>query len=229
MPTTGYTMPTYTAPANDRVVTTENVVTPMQQTVMVPQTTYQNRTIQVPQVSTVQVPTQYMETYEQAYQVPKYEQVPYQYQVPRTYTVMETMTAYQQRPVYQQKSRTVQVPRTYYENVEVPYTEQVYETRTQPVQVPRTAYTQQPVTTMATQTVQEPVTYQVPMTQTVQAVQQVNRVVEYARTPVNQYVVPGATTYGAAMPYTGYGGYAGYGTISQPAGTSGSAAPQTNV
>ena len=82
-----------------------------------------------------------------------------------------------------------------YETVEVPYQEQVFETKTQQIQVPRMTYEDQTVTQMVPQMTQEPITTQVPMQQTYQQVQQVQKVVEYARMPVNQYTVPGQSYY----------------------------------
>merc|ERR1740117_1019008 len=78
-----------------------------------------------------------------------------------------------------------------YEDVEVPYREQVMEVKQQTMQVPRMTEEMQSYTTYANQTIQEPVQVMVPQTQTVNTVQQIQKVVEYARTPVNQYVVPG--------------------------------------
>jgi hypothetical protein len=46
----------------------------------------------------------------------------------------------------------------------------------------------------------------VPQTQTVNTVQHIQKVVEYARTPVNQYVVPGPT-YTVPTGQVAYGGY----------------------
>ena len=65
------------------------------------------------------------------------------------------------------------------------------ETKQQTVQVPRMTEELQQYTTYAQQTVQEPVQVMVPQTQTVNTIQQINKVVEYARTPVNEYTVPG--------------------------------------
>merc|ERR1740127_241391 len=78
-----------------------------------------------------------------------------------------------------------------YEQVQVPYQEQEFEMKEQTYQVPRMTEEIQNVTNYVTQTVQEPVVNMVPQTQTVNTVQQINKVVEYARTPVNTYTVPG--------------------------------------
>jgi len=72
----------------DRQVYTESITVPTQQTVMVPQTTYQARMIQVPQVQQVRVPHQIMETQSYQYQVPKMEVETHSQQVPKTVTVM---------------------------------------------------------------------------------------------------------------------------------------------
>jgi hypothetical protein len=248
MPTMSYAAPqmsyaapqmSYAAPQVDRQVYTEQVTVPQQVTSMVPQTTYQARTIQVPQVQQVRVPRTTYETQTQNYQVPQmtYEtqtiQVPKQIMVPQmTY---ETQTIQVPRPVYETKYRTVQVPRTVYDEQQVPYQEQVYETRSQTIQVPRMTEEIQNVTNMVQQTVQEPVQTMIPQTHTVNTIQQINKVVEYARTPVNQYTVPGPTytqpvqqmSYAPQMSYSmpsmsmpayggysmpAYGGYSGYST-----------------
>merc|ERR1711865_319053 len=104
-------------------------------------------------------------------------------QVPKTVMVPQT--------TYETKYRTVRVPKMTYEDVEVPYREQVMEVKQQTMQVPRMTEEMQSYTTYANQTIQEPVQVMVPQTQTVNTVQQIQKVVEYARTPVNQYVVPG--------------------------------------
>jgi hypothetical protein len=100
--------------------------------------------------------------------------------------------------------------------------------------VPQTTYQNQVIQEAVTVNVPQQQTVQVPITQTVNTVQTVNKVVEYARTPVNQYVVPGASytqptvqvaygqptygqptygqpTYGQAFPGVAVGGYGGYG------------------
>merc|ERR1712216_979169 len=107
-----------------------------------------------------------------------------------TYETYQYQTA---KPVYETKYRTVRVPKMTYEDVQVPYQEQGMETKQQTIQVPRMTEEIQAYTSYAQQTVQEPVQVMVPQTQTVNTIQQVNKVVEYARTPVNEYTVPGPT------------------------------------
>ena len=176
-------------------------------TVMVPQTSYQARQVQVPQVQQVRVPRQVMEQQVSYIQVPKMEvqehKVPTQKTIMVPQVVEETYTYQTQRPVYTTKYRTVQVPKMIYEPVEVPYQEQEFEMKEQTYQVPRMTEEIQNVTNYVTQTVQEPVVNMVPQTQTVNTVQQINKVVEYARTPVNQYTVPGPSyTMPAQQTYT---------------------------
>ena len=85
------------------------------------------------------------------------------------------------------------VPQTVYETqtIQVPKTVMVAQTGVQ--QIPRT------VTSYAAQTVQEPIQVMVPQTQTVNTIQTINKVTEYARTPVNTYSYAGPTT---TMPVT---------------------------
>ena len=106
--------------------------------------------------------------------------------------------------VQYEEEQTVQVPKM------------SYAIQTAHRQVPVQTVEQVPYTTYQNQTVQEAFTVnvpqqqtvQIPVTQTVNTVQTVNKVVEYARTPVNQYVVPGPSyTQHAGVAYgqTGYG------------------------
>jgi hypothetical protein len=171
----------------------------------------------------IQVPVQQMMS------VPRtsYTTEQYQYQVPKQY--METQVVKVPKVRYEaiqyEEDQTVQVPRM------------TYETQTGTRQVPVQVIEQVPHTTYQNQVIQEAVTVnvpqqqtvQVPITQTVNTVQTVNKVVEYARTPVNQYVVPGASytqptvqvaygqpayaqpAYGQAFPGVAVGGYGGYG------------------
>ena len=88
-----YSAPMYSAPTTQAVVHQEQVTVPQSYTTMVPQTSFQNKTIQVPVQSTVQVPRTYMES------------VPYTYQVPTT--TYETQTI--------QVPKTIMVPQTVYE------------------------------------------------------------------------------------------------------------------
>lgn len=67
------------------------------------------------------------------------------------------------------------------------------ETQQRTIQVPKMTQEMQSYTTYAQQTIQEPIQTMVPQTQTVNTIQQINKVVEYARTPVNQYTVAGPT------------------------------------
>merc|ERR1740138_936983 len=208
MPTTGYAMPTtgYQQQGVERQVFTEQVTVPQQQTVMVPQTSYQARQVQVPQVQQVRVPRQVMEQQVSYYQVPKMEiqehKVPTQKTIMVPQVVQEEYTYTTQRPVYTTKYREVQVPKMTYETVQVPYQEQEFEMKEQTYQVPRMTEEIQNVTNYVTQTVQEPVVNMVPQTQTVNTVQQINKVVEYARTPVNTYTVPGPSYQMPAETYT---------------------------
>jgi len=121
------------------------------------------------------------------------------------------------------------VPKTTYEQVEVPYQEQVFELKEQTVQVPRMTEEYQSHTAYANHTIQEPVQVMVSHMQTVNSIHQINKVVEYSRSPVNQYTVAGyqqpAMTYQQpqmyaqptmtyAQPSYGYSmsmGYPGYG------------------
>jgi len=130
----------------------------------------------------------------------------FQYQVPKQYMDTQVIKVPKVRyeAVQYEEEQTVQVPRM------------TYETQTGTRQVPVQTVEQVPYTTYQNQTVQQAVTVnvpqqqtvQVPVTQTVNTVQTVNKVVEYARTPVNQYVVPGPSyTQHAGVAYgqTGYG------------------------
>jgi hypothetical protein len=83
------------------------------------------------------------------------------------------------------------------------------EQQAQTIQVPRMTEEIQNVTNYVMQTVQEPVQVMVPQVQTVNTIQNINKVVEYQRTPVNTYTVPGPSyqmpaTTGYTMPTTGY-------------------------
>lgn len=73
--------------------------------------------------------SQYMETQAYQYQVPQMTMETQTVQVPRTVmvpqTTYETQTYQTQKPVYETKYRTVKVPRVTYEEVQVPYQEQV--------------------------------------------------------------------------------------------------------
>jgi len=196
----------------DRQVYTEQISVPHTYTSMVPATTMQNRTVQVP----VQTPYQY--SVNSTIQVPVQTQV----QVPRPY--MEAQAYQYQVPVQTFEEQTIQVPRTVYETQTIRVPKIHYETKTGSVQVQRmgaemqsvTGYQTQPVTTYQTgmqmsyanQTIQEPVQVMVPQTQTVNTIQNINKVIEYARTPVNQYTVAGPS-YQTAMPYPS-AGMAGY-------------------
>ena len=205
----------------ERQVYTEQVTVPTQQTVMVPQTTYQAKVIQVPQMQQVRVPRQVMEAQVQNYQVPKVEYETHTQQVPKTVmvpqTTYETYQYQTAKPVYETKYRTVRVPKMTYEDVQVPYQEQVYETKQQTIQVPRMTEEIQQYQTYTQQTVQEPVQVMVPQTQTVNTIQQINKVVEYARTPVNEYTVPGPTyTQPVAQQQYTYAQPQQYATYAQP-------------
>lgn len=164
-----YGGPAYTSEPVERQVIPEHVTVPQQVTSMVPQTTFQNKLIQVPVTQQVRVPRQYMETQTYQYQVPKIEYETQTYQVPKTVMVPQTTL----------ETRVQQVPR------------QSFEMKTGTVQVPRMTEEVQNVVSYQNQTIQEPVQVMVPQTHVVNHVQQVNRVVEYARTPVRQYSVPG--------------------------------------
>jgi len=96
----------------------------------------------------------------------------------------------------------------------------------QTYQVPRMTEEIQNVTNYVTQTVQEPVVNMVPQTQTVNTVQQINKVVEYARTPVNTYTVPGPSYQMPAETYTQQYAMPATTGYTMPA-TTGSAVPAT--
>ena len=116
------------------------------------------------------------------------EQQTYQYKVPKV--------EYEARTI--QVPTTVMVPQTTFENRVTYVPRHTFEMKTATVQVPRMTQGIQNVVSYHTQTVQEPVQIMVPQAQTVNTVQQVNRVVEYARTPVRQYSVVGPTAATAA-------------------------------
>jgi hypothetical protein len=116
------------------------------------------------------------------------EQQTYQYKVPKV--------EYEARTI--QVPTTVMVPQTTFENRVTYVPRHTFEMKTATVQVPRMTEGIQNVVSYHTQTVQEPVQIMVPQAQTVNTVQQVNRVVEYARTPVRQYSVVGPTAATAA-------------------------------
>jgi hypothetical protein len=116
------------------------------------------------------------------------EQQTYQYKVPKV--------EYEARTI--QVPTTVMVPQTTFENRVTYVPRHTFEMKTATVQVPRMTEGIQNVVSYHTQTVQEPVQIMVPQAQTVNTVQQVNRVVEYARTPFRQYSVVGPTAATAA-------------------------------
>ncbi len=192
---------------------------------------------------------QYNEAKEQTYQVPKVEyitqvvepertiQVPRTVMVPQTtyenQTVMKDHVIQVPKPVYETRKRTIQVPTM--TMVEKVIEEQVpaYETKTTTVQVPRTVMEPQVVTNYQPQLTQEPVTVQVPMTQTQMVAQQINKVIEYKREPVNTYtvagqyfpvgqpqVVPGAVSGAVATGAVQYGAQAQYGAYGAISGAS---------
>jgi hypothetical protein len=143
----------------------------------------------------------------------------FQYQVPKQYMETQVIKVPKVRyePIQYEEEQTIQVPKM------------AYETATGTRQVPVQTVEQVPYTTYQNQTVQEAITVnvpqqqtvQIPVTQTVNTVQNIQKVVEYARTPVNQYVVPGPAyaqpaqvTYGQPI----MGGFAqpmvgGFGTV----------------
>ena len=134
------------------------------------------------------------------------EQQTYQYKVPKV--------EYEARTI--QVPTTVMVPQTTFENRVTYVPRHTFEMKTATVQVPRMTEGIQNVLSYHTQTVQEPMQIMVPQAQTVNTVQQVNRVVEYARTPVRQYSVVGPTAATAAslspglaprVPYYGPGSW----------------------
>ena len=112
------------------------------------------------------------------------EQHTYQYKVPKV--------EYEARTI--QVPSTVMVPKTTFENRVTYVPRHTFEMKTATVQIPRMTEGIQNVVSYHMQTVQEPVQIMVPQTQTVNTVQHVNRVVEYARTPVRQYSVVGPTS-----------------------------------
>jgi hypothetical protein len=139
--------------------------------------------LQVPVQRQVRVPRQYMEQQTVQYQVPKVEYQDIITQVPRT----------------------VMVPQTTFENHITQMPRETFEIQTVNVQIPRMTEEVRNVVSYEVQNVQEPVQIMVPQTETVNTVQQVNRVVEYARVPVRQYSVPGEVyTDGPSMGYTPY-------------------------
>ena len=140
------------------------------------------------QVPKVEYETRVVEP-ERTIQVPKMVMVPqttYEYQ-----QVMKEHTIQVPRPVYKTQKRTIQVPKMVTETKEIDEQVLDYETKTQTVQVPRTIMEPQVVTSYQQQMTQEPVTVQVPMTQTQMVAQQINKVIEYQRQPVNTYTVAG--------------------------------------
>ena len=135
------------------------------------------------------------------------------------------------KPVFETRKRTIQVPQVVMESREIEEKVPVYETKSTTIQVPRTVLEPQVVTNYQPQLTTEPVTVQVPLTQTQIVAQQINKVIEYKREPVNTYtvagqyfpvgqpqVVAGATTAAVA----GYGAtgavVGGYGIQPVPAG-----------
>merc|ERR1719199_1054568 len=182
-----------------QIVPGEPVVTPQTYTSYVPQTTYQQKQVQVPvqQQVAYRKPAYETKTATYQYMAPVMEEQTYQYQVP--VQTMEDVQYQYQVPVQTfeevavQVPKTVMVPQTTYEvktaTQQVP--RMTYETKTGTHMVPKYTEEYQTVTSMTTQTVQEPVTVQVPVQQTVNTVQMVNKVVEYKMQPVNTYTVPG--------------------------------------
>lgn len=186
---------------------------------------------------------QVSEPHEQTYQVPKVElvshtvqrpelvQVPKQIMVPQVQyetQVIPARTIQVPRPVYETRKRTIQVPKVVLETKEIEEQYPAYETKTTTVQVPRTVLEPQVVTSYTQQVTQEPVTVQVPITQTQIVAQQINKVIEYKREPVNTYTVAGGY-YPVGQPQisaaqSGYTGYTGYtagavsGAVGQVAG-----------
>ena len=196
-----------------QIVPGEPIVTPQTYTTYVPQTTYQQKQVQVPvqQQVAYRKPAYETKTATYQYMAPVMEEQTYQYQVP--VQTMEDVQYQYQVPVQTfeevavQVPKTVMVPQTTYETVMQKVPKTTYEVKTATQQVPRMTYETktgthmvpkyteeyQTVTSMTTQTVQEPVTVQVPVQQTVNTVQMVNKVVEYKMQPVNTYTVPGQT------------------------------------
>ena len=150
---------------------------------------------------------QYHEATEQSYQVPKVEyitqvvepertvQVPKVVMVPQTtyetQTVMKDHTIQVPKHVFETRKRTIQIPTVQLVSKEIEEQVPAYETKTTTVQVPRTVMEPQVVTNYQPQLTQEPVTVQVPITQTQLVAQQINKVIEYKREPVNTYTVAG--------------------------------------
>ena len=150
---------------------------------------------------------QYHEATEQSYQVPKVEyitqvvepertvQVPKVVMVPQTtyetQTVMKDHTIQVPKHVFETRKRTIQIPTVQLVSKEIEEQVPAYETKTTTVQVPRTVMEPQVVTNYQPQLTQEPVTVQVPITQTQMVAQQINKVIEYKREPVNTYTVAG--------------------------------------
>ena len=134
-------------------------------------------------------------------------------------------------PVMRPQKRTIKVPVTTYVDQEITENVPSYEYRTNYVSVPRTVLEPQVVTNYQTQYTQEPVTIQVPVTQTQVIAQQVNKVIEYQRFPVNSYVVAGEYQ-AVGQPYVSgqtvvnaaagaVGAYAGYGAVGAYGGYTG--------
>ena len=125
--------------------------------------------------------------------------------VPRTISV----------PVFKSQKRTIKVPVTSYVDQEI--TEQVpsFEQQTTVVNVPRTVLEPQIVTNYQHAVTHEPVTVQVPLTQTQVVAQQVNKVVEYQRFPINSYSVAGG--YHSISQPIASGSFAPYATAAIPA------------
>ena len=108
-----------------------------------------------------------------------------------TQTVLRDHTIQVPKPVFETRKRTIQVPKVVLESREIEEQFPAYETKSTTVQVPRTVFEPQVVTNYQPQLTQEPVTVQVPFTQTQIVAQQINKVIEYKREPVNTYTVAG--------------------------------------
>ncbi len=125
---------------------------------------------------------------------PEVVQVPKTIMVPQTVyepQVIPAKTIQVPRPVYETRKRTIQVPKMVMEDKVIEEQVPVYETKSTTVQVPRTVLEPQVVTNYQAQLTAEPVTVQVPLTQTQMVAQQINKVIEYKREPVNTYTVAG--------------------------------------
>merc|ERR1719261_301889 len=130
-----------------QIVPGEPIVTPQTYTTYVPQTTYQQKQVQVPvqQQVAYKKPAYETKTATYQYMVPAMEEQTYQYQVP--VQVMEEVQYQYQVPVQTFEEVAVQVPKT----VMVP--QMTYETKTGTHMVPKYTEEYQTVTSMTTQTV----------------------------------------------------------------------------